>query len=413
MKYREHDDFELMSMRRMSDSLEPTRMMLAEALKIAKQSQACLLNMAMEFCGREMQERQGKNEDLSRIPPEELASMLRGKFKTLKLVASDVVVQRTKENARLVVELRKELDEQRLQADRSREQIERLERQVRSLEKTLENERQARREAQSQLPPAPNGIKQSNDQDAAFQRWYAGWKQENRTWERDCQVIRRIGKSGLSLSTELEAAIAQEMEISPRTAHRILLSCVEAELLDVETVTALEGRPPQKFTLTEKGHWLYRQLTGERALTPEQETLLKAHKSDRHLAVILKAGELFTGLGYTVDRQPIRLQIDENRYFQPDLVVRKDGETFYLEVEIGEKDKPGIEQKWENALAAGGRICVVTDNLNTLRRVQGSIAQWSGYEGVSVTLYITCLAVLKDRKSDQSPWYAVKEYIFE
>lgn len=103
----------------------------------------------------------------------------------------------------------------------------------------------------------------------------------------------------------------------------------------------------------------------------------------------------------------------QDRYFQPDLVVRKEGETFYLEVEIGEKDKPGIEQKWENALAAGGCIYVVTDNLNTLRRVQGSIAQWSGYEGISVTLYITCLAVLNDKKPGQSPWYAVKEYTFE
>ncbi len=413
MKYREHDDFELMSMRRMSDSLDATRKMLAEALNIARQSQACLLNLAMEFCGKEMQERQAQNEDLSRIPPEELAGMLRGRFKTLKLVASDVVVQRTKENARLVVELRKELDQQRQQADRSREQIERLERQVRSLEKTLENERQARREAQSQLPPAPNGVKPSEGQEPAFQRWYAGWKQENRTWERDCQVIRLIGKNGMSLSTELEQAIAQKMGISPRTAHRILAGFVEAELLDVETTPVLEGRPPQRFSLTEKGRWLYRQLTGEGTLTPDRETLLKAHKSDRHLAVILKVGELFAGLGYAVERDPMRLQIDENRYFQPDLVARKEGETFYLEIEIGEKDKAGIEQKWENALAAGGRICVVTDNLNTLRRVQGSIAQWSGYEGISVTLYITCLAVLKERKPGQSPWYAVKEYTFE
>ncbi len=403
MKYREHDDFELMSMRRMSDSLDATRLMLAEALKIAKQSQACLLNMAMEFCSREMQEHQAKNEDLSRIPPEELAAMLRERFKTLKLVASDVVVQQTKENARLVGELRKQVADQHQQVERAREEVERMKRQVRSLEKTLENERQARREAQAQVPPAPNGAKPADEQSEAFQRWYAAWKLENRTWERDSKIVVHVGKSGLSLSTELEAAIAQEMQVSTRTVHRALLNCVEAELLEQETIAALEGRPPQRYTLTGKGRWLYHQLTGEEPATPERETLLKAHKSDRHLAVILKTGELFAGLGYAVDREPVRLQIDEKRYFLPDLVVSKDGETFYLEVEIGARAKPGLEQKWENALTAGGRICVVTDNLNTLRRIQGSIAQWSGYDGVSVKLYITCLAVLKEKKAGRQP----------
>ena len=57
-----------------------------------------------------------------------------------------------------------------------------------------------------------------------------------------------------------------------------------------------------------------------------------------------------------------------------------------------------------------GRICVVTDNLATLRRIQGSIAQWSIFEGRRVTLYITHLGLLKERKPDEDPWYAVKEY---
>lgn len=413
MNYREHDDIELMSMRRMSDSLDATRLMLAEALKIARQSQSCLLSLAMEFCYREIEEHQVKNEDLSRIPPEKLVGMLRGKFKTLKLVASEVVVQQTRENARLVGELRKEVAEHQQRANLAREQIERLERQVRSLEKTLENERQARRIAQTQLPSTADEVMPSDEQDGKYERWYAAWKQANRTWDRDSNIILRIGKSGLSMSTELEATIANEMKVSTRTVHRALLNCVEAGLLEQEAIAALDGRPPQGYALTDKGRRLYRQLSGDEPCTPERKTLLKAHKSERHLAVILKTGELFHALGYAVDREPMRIAIDDNRYFQPDLVVRKDGETFYLEVEIGEKDKPGIEQKWANALAAGGRICVATDNLNTLRRVQGSIAQWSGYEGVSVTLYITCLAVLKDRKPGQSPWYAVKEYIFD
>ena len=37
-----------------------------------------------------------------------------------------------------------------------------------------------------------------------------------------------IGKTGLSLSTELEGVIAREKEVSPRTIHRALIECVKA-----------------------------------------------------------------------------------------------------------------------------------------------------------------------------------------
>lgn len=49
--------------------------------------------------------------------------------------------------------------------------------------------------------------------------------------------------------------------------------------------------------------------------------------------MILRVANLFSGLGYEVAREPLRIRVGENRYFQPDLVARKEGETYYLEVE--------------------------------------------------------------------------------
>ena len=223
-------------------------------------------------------------------------------------------------------------------------------------------------------------------------------------------MISSIGQSGLSLTTELDQAIARDYNLSTRTARRAMLECVDSGLLEQETGTSIEGRPPQRYILTEKGRRLYYELTGLEPREPEHQELLKAHKSERHLALILKTADLFDRLGFIVEREPLRLEIEPKRYFLPDLVVKKDGETFYLEVETGDKVKASLNQKWENALAASGRICVVTDNLNTLRHVQGSIAQWSRFEGRSVTLYITCLVTLKSRSPEMSPWYAIKEY---
>ncbi len=410
MSIREHDDLELMSLRRLNDSLEATRTMLRQAQRLAQESQAALVGLASEFCASELQKRQEKNADLSLLPPEDLAALLRACLKTLKLASANSATNQLAEANRLIGELRADLETQRGRAERAQVQVEQFGNQVQALERTLENERQARREAQAQATPVPGGSHPLVDEHAAYQTWCAAWKVENRSWERDCSVIRTIGKSGLSLSTELEAAMARECEISTRTAHRALLDCVQAGLLEQQTITTLDGRPPQSYTLTDRGRWLYRELTGEQPGIQERQQLLMVHKSERHLALILKTAEFFSHLGFIVDREPLRLEIEPNRSFQPDLVIRYEDKTFYLEVETGEKEKASHDQKWENALAASGRICVVTDNMNTLRRVQGSIAQWSRFEGRSVTLHITCLATLKEKKPGESPWYALKEY---
>ena len=68
MSIRPHDDLELMSLRRLSDSLEATRTMLRQAQKIALETQEALVGLASEFCAQEIQSRQEKNEDLNLIP---------------------------------------------------------------------------------------------------------------------------------------------------------------------------------------------------------------------------------------------------------------------------------------------------------------------------------------------------------
>ena len=67
MNIREHDDLELMSMRRLSDSLEATRMMLLQAQKITQDTQSALISLATEFCGQELQKRQEEYEDLYQL----------------------------------------------------------------------------------------------------------------------------------------------------------------------------------------------------------------------------------------------------------------------------------------------------------------------------------------------------------
>ena len=153
MSIRPHDDLELMSLRRLSDSLDATRTMLSQAQKIALETQEALLGLASEFCAQEIQTRQEKNEDLNLIPAAELAGMLRSRFKSLKLAASSASPERLAEANLALRELGAELESQRNRAEQAHQQIERLENQVRALERTLENERQAQRTVEAQSVP--------------------------------------------------------------------------------------------------------------------------------------------------------------------------------------------------------------------------------------------------------------------
>lgn len=62
--------------------------------------------------------------------------------------------------------------------------------------------------------------------------------------------------------------------------------------------------------------------------------MLNMHESQRHLAVIGNTVEFITHLGYQAERQPLHLEIDVHCAFQPNLVLKKDGESIYMEVEI-------------------------------------------------------------------------------
>jgi hypothetical protein len=411
MNIREHDDLELMSMRRLSDSLEATRMMLLQAQKIAQDTQSALISLATEFCGQELQKRQEENVDLYQLSTEELAAMLRSRFKSLKLGSSNGAAAQLSEANRILGELRSELESQRNRADMAQLKVNQLEKQVHVLERTLENERQARQSVEKQEISDLGKADQTNADTAIFETWYASWQAHTRNHERDCDVISTIGKTGLSLSPEVEEVIAREKSLSTRTIHRALLECVKESLLEQVVTASIEGRPPMSYKLTGKGKWLYMKLSGEEPKPPEYNELLKAHKSGRHLVLILKTAERFIELGYEVEQEPLRMQLDVNRFYLPDLVIKKDNETYYLEVETGEKEKKSLTHKWENALAAGGRICVVADNLGTMRRIQGGIAQWSIFEGRRVTLYITSLVTLREKKIGDTPWYAIKEYV--
>jgi len=150
----------------------------------------------------------------------------------------------------------------------------------------------------------------------------------------------------------------------------------------------------------------------EAAPTPgENTTLFQAQRTDPRTCLVLRTAELFTRLGYAVDRKPERVGIDAGQGFQPDLVVSRQGETFFLQVENGQQDDwPALAWKWEQALlVVGGRIWVATGQLAAMNSLQGQIIHWAAQAGRKGQLFLTHAEFLKWVPPGKSPWARIRE----
>jgi DNA-binding MarR family transcriptional regulator len=231
-----------------------------------------------------------------------------------------------------------------------------------------------------------------------------------RAFERDRQVILLMGETGHSRLGEVRQELVQKAGLGERAVYRGVEACQEEGLIERRRGASVQGRPTDLVYLTEKGKWAYEQLSGKPARSGEFEMLLKAHKSRKHTSLILKTSDHFTRLGFLVEREPLRIKISENRYFQPDLVARKDGKAFYLEVESGERaERSSLLHKWENAfIAGGGRIYVVAPRPGVMNTVQSMILNWATENGRKPSLYLTHLEALKGCQPGDSPWVRIR-----
>jgi hypothetical protein len=150
----------------------------------------------------------------------------------------------------------------------------------------------------------------------------------------------------------------------------------------------------------------------EAACSPAEDApLFKAHQAAPRAGLVLRTAELFSRLGYAVERKTERIGTDDGQGFQPDLVVSRQGEMFFLQVETGqEDDQPALARKWEQALlVGGGRIWVVTAQLAAMNSLQSQLVHWATRNGKKCRLYLTNTEFLKWVPPDKSPWARIRE----
>ena len=340
------------------------------------------------------------------VSPEELAVMIIGIIKAkLALLKSIPDAENVVQVNRQLNESKNLLDTQTRRADQAEDEIRVLKKQVVALE-TAQTD--LRRENQKLDAIVISSQASAPGADPAL--WFGEW-QKRKGFNRDSLVLKLIGDTGWARVSQILVEGAQRLSVSTKTIQRSLETLSDEGLIERQQGIATRGRPTDIVKLNDKGRWTYIKINGQDPLPSEYDALLKAHKSERQTTLILKANDLFSALGFTVDIHPAEIKIDENRYFKPDFIMEKNGQTYYAEFETGTSmDRASLAHKWENAAIVGGaKICLVTPNSATMNTLCGNIVHWAGDRGRNIHVYATHLEALRIKVPGESPWVIDKD----
>jgi len=384
----------------LSASVDSYRSILSLKQKEVDAARKQILRIGQELCGEAMQAL--LKEDSETISLETLASYIIFHAGTILKNVNGPPDSRQHNS-----EMAQEMDELRRQLDFQTHRAQQAETELANLKNTAESiERTTKAQVKKHEPNSPP-ISVEPD----FSDWYDSWRASSK-WERESGVVLWMGASGHARKSEIARELETRLEWKLRTVYSVIQQCQEDGLIQSEKgASAMGGRPSEILTLTRLGEWVYSKLASRPVTPNEYEALIKEHKSERHISLIYTVGDLFSMHGFQVQRDPIRIEIAENRYYQPDLAISKEGETFYLEVETGDRsDRDSLTRKWENAAIAGaGKICVVTPTPGLMTNFQGQINAWAVSNQRKVTMYLSNAESLRNKETGESPWVRVRQ----
>ena len=384
-------------------AVEANRTLLALETEKAKSAFLQLIKIGHELGGISFDDFM-KTRRLEDFSPEDLSSAIIGIVK-VNLALQNPDVDK-------MIDLRREAEEKGLLANTHAKRAEQAEEMVRSLKKQvdiLENDRAKLRQEMQQLSSNLTAA-QAKAPDADPLMWFSEWKKE-KDFNRNSSALILIGETGWARVSKLGLEGSEHLKVSDKTIKRGIKDLAEEGLVECQRGVSTIGHPTDMVRLTDKGKWAYTQLTGKAPVLSEYDGLLEAHKSDRQSMLILKAADLFTKFGFLVDTHPVQIKLDEDRHFDPDFIVRKDSETFYVEFETGIGDnRDSLAEKWENAsTVGGGNICLVTRDKNSMNELVNNVVRWAGERGKRIHLFATHIEALKALAIEQSPWVVDKD----
>ena len=214
-------------------------------------------------------------------------------------------------------------------------------------------------------------------------------------------ILARHGISARAVMTALIAKATGTKEGSKPNAILDRLAAAPGEFVVMEKMimTSPVNTTLVVYRLTAEGRALCRAFGWGEPVESDWERLIRLHDGDnpdmkKHTLAVLSFANHARWRGWRVTVMPDT----GDRRFQPDVLVARDGERHYVEVEMLDRDKPEKDAKWSHMAQAQGHIAVCAPNLAEREK----LAARGREQGVQVLAcdLETLIAGMKDWRGD-------------
>ncbi len=254
------------------------------------------------------------------------------------------------ENARL----REELRAARREIERLRREVERLSREAPPAEAEAESGEPAPRPARAEIVSGEGWPERWPKPPARFARLLPG---DEKRWQRMAMVLCLVAR-GDCLRLQVTQALGSRFGVKPGSGSlkRLIQTMVEKGLLKDEVLALRSDGLDTRLsvlTLTDTGRDLCRAL-GWHVHESELERLYRLHEGERqqaHTCAVLAFAYQARRRGWRAEVLP---PVPGDTAAAPDVLVEKDGERIYVEVELG-ADK---HRKWQNLADLQGFVAL-------------------------------------------------------
>lgn len=216
---------------------------------------------------------------------------------------------------------------------------------------------------------------------------------------RNIEGLRVIGQHGYVL----REPVARALGLDPRASSTIRLfeRLREAGVIEEREarVEGRGGRAPNLVYLTEKGRQAYRSLFGSEPAEPEDQRLLRRHKSEEQAMLALQARAILEEHGAEfVDLFPDPQPLSSGEVFEVDLVAILDGQKLFVELERAPRGLRRLD-KWNRYATLTRAFYFFVPNKDALNRLMTELSYWA-YHSDRAHGVIVHVCQVSDRKGN-------------
>ncbi len=415
--------------------LEETIKAVKSELVVARQG---LADVARVLCPDQVDVLTGKHPGFSAstLPLEELITTMKGVAQTLRLIAANSTKSPGSKEDKLLARVM-EL-EGLLRAEKRRADL--FERSKANAEQSLDAERarvakaargrgqpgggnrhqentsapRQRTEPREDSPKTPVAHAESQMLSGMkdWEAWESNFELEEpeETKAQIKRIVEYLGKFGKTITLEIAEGIGLDPLITRELAKYATDRC--NLLIEQDAPLSLEegGQSEKIYTHSPKGLWYFNRGSVQTPETPKEESLIKSAKAGNQGRLKIRVGSRFEALGWEVDYDPECIYFDDKTYSAPDLIIKKDTSTFFVEVETGEHIRTETADYWDSKFtnayrASQGVLCIVTEARNQMTTLLGKINFWLVKKKmVPIFIYATTLFHLTEAQPGESPW---------